>query len=242
MTYLVFGGHSPIAISISNTLSKNSKVVHVSRKIDSELTTAFSDTPAIDLAEWNLLDQEACLIEFDKMLSERSIEGIIFAHRYRSFLEHPLERFIVEVETPHQILKSLCAHSDSLSKSIVFLTSPAANQIVHDQTFGYHASKAAIGQLVRYGAIHYTAGLHRVNGVSPGAFIYKKRAQAFYAMNPGRVEQIQKFVPLQRLGSTEDVANVVAFLCSDSASYINGEIINVDGGYGGKESTFALSD
>ena len=242
MTYLVFGGHSPIAVSISNTLAKSSKVVHVSRRIDNELTTAFADTPAIDLDEWDLLNQESCMIKLEKMLSEKSVEGIVFAHRYRSNLENPFERFIVEVETPHQILKSLCAHSDSQSKSIVFLTSPASNQIVHDQSFGYHASKAAIAQLVRFGAINYTAGQHRVNGVSPGAFIFKKRAQEFYTLNSSRIEQIQNFVPLQRLGNTEDVANVVAFLCSNSASYINGEIITVDGGYGGKESTFALSN
>ena len=43
-------------------------------------------------------------------------------------------------------------------------------------------------------------------------------------------EEAKKSIPLKRLGKAEDVAEVVAFLASDSGNYITGQVINVDGG------------
>ena len=43
-------------------------------------------------------------------------------------------------------------------------------------------------------------------------------------------EEAKKGIPLRRLGKPEDVANLIAFLASDEANYITGQVINVDGG------------
>ena len=43
-------------------------------------------------------------------------------------------------------------------------------------------------------------------------------------------EEIAKTIPLKRMGTTEDIANVVKFLASSDSSYITGQVINVDGG------------
>ena len=43
-------------------------------------------------------------------------------------------------------------------------------------------------------------------------------------------QEIAKNIPLKRMGTTQDVANVVKFLASDDSSYITGQVINVDGG------------
>ncbi|MDQ6994800.1 MAG: 3-oxoacyl-ACP reductase FabG, partial [Mariprofundaceae bacterium] len=62
-----------------------------------------------------------------------------------------------------------------------------------------------------------------VNAVAPG-FIDTEMTEAISK------EHIKQVVPMGRAGSVEEVAEVVAFLCSDSASYITGEVINVSGG------------
>jgi NAD(P)-dependent dehydrogenase (short-subunit alcohol dehydrogenase family) len=49
---------------------------------------------------------------------------------------------------------------------------------------------------------------------------------------PQMAEHLEPKIPMQRLGTTAEVAELGAFLCSDRASYISGAVITVDGGYG----------
>jgi 3-oxoacyl-[acyl-carrier protein] reductase len=64
------------------------------------------------------------------------------------------------------------------------------------------------------------------NAVAPG-FI---RTDMTAAMNAQVLESAEQFIPLKRLGTPEDVAALVAFLCGDSAGYITGQVLQVDGG------------
>ena len=70
----------------------------------------------------------------------------------------------------------------------------------------------------------------RVNGINPGSFVYKERAADFYKQNPAVIEAVKQSVPLGRMANVEEIASVASFLLSESSSYINGEIINIDGG------------
>jgi 3-oxoacyl-[acyl-carrier protein] reductase len=90
----------------------------------------------------------------------------------------------------------------------------------------YAASKAAIIGMSKSLAIEYAKKNITINCVSPG-FIQSK-------MTEGIVESIKAVltsrIPMAKLGKGEDVANTVAFLSSDAASYITGETIHVNGG------------
>ena len=90
----------------------------------------------------------------------------------------------------------------------------------------YSASKGAIISMSKSLAIEYAKKNITVNCVSPG-FIQSK-------MTDNIVESIKAVltskIPMSRLGTGEDVSNTVAFLSSDSASYITGETIHVNGG------------
>lgn len=90
----------------------------------------------------------------------------------------------------------------------------------------YAASKAGIIGMTKALAKEYAARGIRVNAVAPG-FIDTE-------MTEGLTEDVKKAIldriPLNALGAPEDVANVVAFLVSDKAKYITGQILAVDGG------------
>ncbi len=90
----------------------------------------------------------------------------------------------------------------------------------------YSASKAGLIGLTKSLAKELGSRNIRVNAVSPG-FIETDMTDA---LKDEQRQAVIKQVPLGRLGTGDDVAQVVAFLCSDAAAYIQGEVIAVDGG------------
>ncbi len=89
----------------------------------------------------------------------------------------------------------------------------------------YGASKAMLGHLTAELAVELAPGI-RVNAVAP-AVVKTAFASALYE---GREEQVAATYPLGRLGVPEDVAGVVAFLLSDDAAWMTGQVLVVDGG------------
>lgn len=90
----------------------------------------------------------------------------------------------------------------------------------------YSASKAGVIGLTKSVAKELASRGVRVNAVAPG-FIDTEMTRK---LPPDYQEKLKSMIPLGFFGQTEDVAKVVAFLASDEASYITGEVIKVDGG------------
>lgn len=90
----------------------------------------------------------------------------------------------------------------------------------------YVASKAGIIGLTKSNAKEFASRNINVNAVAPG-FIETDMTKK---LTQQQRESYLNFVPLKRFGTPEDVAKVVAFLCSDDANYITGQVISVDGG------------
>jgi NAD(P)-dependent dehydrogenase (short-subunit alcohol dehydrogenase family) len=100
----------------------------------------------------------------------------------------------------------------------------------HVSSFGiYSAMKAAIVSFTvslskeeaRYGI--------RVNAVAPGSIDTPMNRDL--KENPKMYDRVIKLTPLRRLGKPEEVANVVAFLVSDAAAYVTGQVVKISGGY-----------
>lgn len=90
----------------------------------------------------------------------------------------------------------------------------------------YSASKAGVIGLTKTSAKEFASRGIRVNAVAPG---YIKTAMTDKLTDEQRA-RMQQLIPLGELGTPEDVADAVAFLASDAAKYITGQVINVCGG------------
>ncbi len=114
---------------------------------------------------------------------------------------------------------------------IVFLSSTSA--LGNRGQANYSAAKAGLQGMARTLAIELGPFNVNVNAVAPG-FIETRMTRAtaermgvdFEAFKVGAASQI----PLRRVGQPDDVANVIAFLCSDEASYVSGQTIYIRGG------------
>jgi NAD(P)-dependent dehydrogenase (short-subunit alcohol dehydrogenase family) len=91
----------------------------------------------------------------------------------------------------------------------------------------YVAAKHGVLGLTRTAAIEYAPDKIRVNAVCPGYI----RTRMTEDVMRRRGEQIMALVPFRRMGEPEEIAEMVAWLCSDRASYVSGACYNVDGGF-----------
>ncbi|XP_018603637.1 dehydrogenase/reductase SDR family member 4 [Scleropages formosus] len=113
--------------------------------------------------------------------------------------------------------------------SIVFISSVAGYQPM--QGLGpYSVSKTALLGLTRALAPELGHSNIRVNCVAPG--IIKTRFSSALWENEGIMEEFNRQMAIKRIGQPDEVGRVIAFLCSDDASYLTGETITVTGGMG----------
>jgi 3-oxoacyl-[acyl-carrier protein] reductase len=151
--------------------------------------------------------------------------------RYGALLEAPEEEVdrVMAVNfmgTLHCCRAFVPAMAESGGGAIVNLSSAAA-AMAATLVQAYSISKAAIELLTRQLAQDLGPSGIRVNAIGPGSMLTEGTAPAY----EGELyEQRAQLVPLRRIGTPEDIANAVAFLVSDQASYISGQVLYVDGG------------
>lgn len=121
--------------------------------------------------------------------------------------------------------------------SIINYSSMAVDRVI-TRVLGYSASKAAMENFTRWMAVEmalkFGDGI-RVNAIAPGFFIGKQNRDLLLNKDgslTSRGEKIIRNTPMQRFGEAEELNGPIHFLCSDSASFVTGIVLPVDGGFG----------
>lgn len=116
------------------------------------------------------------------------------------------------------------------SGAIVALSSIMGVAYGWDEHVHYSAAKSGVVGLVRGLAVELAADGIRVNGVAPGYIRTAQLLSAENSLGPEGAEKAAAFIPMGRLGTPSDIADVIAFLASNGARYMTGQVLVVDGG------------
>ena len=194
------------AIALAADISHEPEVVQLFESVDQQLgpVTALVNNAGI-------LEQQRRVDEMDAARLNR----IFAANITGSFL------------CAREAVKRMSSKQGGSGGAIVNVSSVAARSGAPGEYVDYAASKGAIDALTLGLSKEVAAEGIRVNAVRPG-FIYTDIHAS--GGEPNRVDRVKQFVPMQRGGQPEEVAQAILWLLSDEASYTTGTFIDIAGG------------
>jgi glucose 1-dehydrogenase len=110
---------------------------------------------------------------------------------------------------------------------IIINVSSVHEIIPRPQYVSYAMSKGAMANMTKTLALEYASQGIRVNAIAPGATATPINN---WSDNPQKKEEVESHIPMGRVGTSEEMAAITAFLASDEAAYITGQTLFVDGG------------
>ena len=226
---LLFGGTRGLGRAIMRKLaSKGHQVSVIGRRNPHEDDLKVNNVHywTADLREGN----DAQVAAEDAVSKFGPLNYHIFFQRYRGEDDDWAGEIQVSMTATKDLIEGLILRfSPEGDKGIVIVSSVYGDYIGDGQPLSYHIGKAGLNQISSYYAVNLGCKEIRVNTVTPFTYL-KEESKDFYLNNKELLELYEEIIPLGRMGSSEDSANAVAFLCSPEASFISGQNLYVDGG------------
>ena len=194
------------AIAVQADIANEEQVVALFRQIDRDLGTL---TGLVNNA--GILKQQASIEQLDA----RRIAAIFATNVGGSFI------------CAREAVKRMALRHGGQGGAIVNVSSDASRLGAPHEYIDYAASKGAVDTLTIGLALEVAAQGIRVNAVRPGLIYTDMHADGG---EPGRVDRVKENLPMKRGGQPEEVAEAIAWLLSEEASYVTGNFIDLAGG------------
>ncbi|MDA8707761.1 SDR family oxidoreductase [Hellea sp.] len=238
-TAIVSGGSDGIGRAIAQKLaSEGAHVVICARNADKITATVNAITSEGGVCEGQTLDVSDAQSYADMISSVAKDKGLDIlvnnaAHVGMGMiadtdLEGFQQNFRVNVDAPYMGTRAAMTAMGDKGGSIINISSVNGDRAMQGMS-AYGASKAALTHFTRNAAMEGARQGIRVNAVTPGP-IMTPATKAWFDHDPDAGAAIASANPMGRIGTPEEVANVVLFLASDASSYVTGASIPVDGG------------
>jgi 3-oxoacyl-[acyl-carrier protein] reductase len=224
------GGIGRACIDLFVASGADTLVIDPSRPSLDAVREKFDAIPRVTTVESQLDSPEACEAALGSVTGSVyalvHLAGVFEADnldaRYRPVWDRALA---ANLTTAYDMVTACSRRFDRHAVSRIVLTASVAYRRGSFDHLGYSASKGGIAALVRALSRRLAPGV-LVNAVAPG-IIETAMTEDIVA---SRADRLHEEIPLRRWGKASEVASVIRFLCSPEASYITGQIINVDGG------------
>jgi len=158
------------------------------------------------------------------------VNYVVLSQRFRGQGDPWAGEIQVGLTASRDLIEGFCGHFAATGdRAIGVVSSVYAEFVGSSQPVGYHMVKGGLNAMVR----HYAATLGRrgirVNAIMPLTYL-KQESRTFYEQNEKLMDIYRRLVPLGRLGTAEESADALDFLCSERSSFINGQCLFLDGG------------
>jgi NAD(P)-dependent dehydrogenase (short-subunit alcohol dehydrogenase family) len=158
------------------------------------------------------------------------ISYLVLSQRFRGQGDPWAGEIQVGLTASRSLIEGFAPHfSDQGDRAIGIVSSVYAEFVGSSQAVGYHAVKGGLNAMVRHYAVTLGRRGIRVNAIMPLTYL-KAESRSFYETNDKLMDVYRRLVPLGRLGTAEESADAMDFICSERASFINGQCLFVDGG------------
>jgi NAD(P)-dependent dehydrogenase (short-subunit alcohol dehydrogenase family) len=158
------------------------------------------------------------------------ISYLVLSQRFRGEGDPWAGEIQVGLTASRDLIEGFTEHfADTGDRAIGVVSSVYAEFVGSSQPVGYHVVKAGLNAMVRHYAVTLGRRGIRVNAIMPLTYL-KPESRASYENNAELMDVYRRMVPLGRLGTAEESANAIDFLCSERASFINGQSLFLDGG------------
>ena len=234
-TVLVVGGASGIGNGIAQAFRRRGAEVHVwgtRASVADYRADEGSDLAGLHYAQVDVSDFTAVasvLLPFDVLDVLVLCQGTVLYQR-QEFAMPGFER-VLDVNL-HSVMACATRFRDLLaaSRGVLVTVSSVAGYGANVGNPAYAASKAGVISLTRTLAVAWAGLGIRVNGIAPG--LVDTKLTKVTTEHPQRLQRALAQIPVQRLGTPDDMAGAVLFLASPLAAYMCGQTLRVDGGLG----------
>ena len=226
---LIIGGTKGLGRVVVRKLAQRGDVVSVFGR--SAVNVDDSSAGAIDSYQLDITDQSA-IKEAIKSSVEKNgpLNYCVFLQRYRGKGNDWEGEINTSLTATKNIAELVTDNMDPVGdKAMVMVSSVFARYVGEGQPASYHVAKAGLDQLMRFYALNLGSKGIRCNGVTPFTFL-KDESKQFYFDNKKIMSLYEDIIPLKRMGTSEDSADVICYLSSAQASFLTGQNILVDGG------------
>ena len=241
---MVFGGTTGINLGIAQSYAKAGARVSVASRKQANVDAALESLgPGAMGVVADVRDEQAVAAALAQAVQRHGPIDVLVSGAAGNFLA-PADQMssnafkvVVDIDLlgSFHVARQGLPHLREGNSSLIFITAP---QSTVPMTYQAHvcAAKAGVDHLARVLALEWGSRGVRVNAVSPGPIAGTEGMRRLAPQGEEGDALVRKMVPLGRMGSTDDIAQLALFLGSDAASYISGTVIACDGGAQGQLS------
>ena len=221
---LIVGGSKGLGRAVAQKMiSRGDKVSVISR------STPINKVDGVYYFEADIADTASLSLAMDKVAATGVINYLVFCQRYRGQGDSWAGEIDVSISASRAVIDYFQDKFSGEDNSILFVSSVFGDYVGEGQSLSYHLGKAGMNCLMRFYAVNLGKKGIRTNAVTPFTFI-KDESKDFYNSQTELLNMYKEIVPLSRIGSADEIGDVILFFCSKQSRYVNGQNIYIDGG------------